>query len=89
MRIFSTLLIAAIILVGITFAILNSSPVVLNYYFGSHKISLSLLLALTLGVGVLCGLILFIPTFFRLKKGNYKLKHQVKQLEKDLLMESR
>lgn len=88
MRIFSTIFIAAIILVGITFAILNSSPVILNYYFGTQKISLSLLLALTLGIGVVCGLILFIPTFFKLKKRNYKLKHQVKQMEKELLLDS-
>lgn len=84
MRIFSTIIVLAIILIGLTFAILNSSPVVLNYYFGQSEISLSLLLASTLGFGAAIGLLLFSPTFFKLKKGNLVLKHRIKQVEKEV-----
>lgn len=84
MKIFSTLFILLLIFFGISFAILNSSSVSLNYYFGNTEISLSLLLAITLSVGALLGFILATPTIFRLKRGNSKLKSRIKQSEQEV-----
>lgn len=78
MRIFSYIILLVIILLGITFAALNAETVNLNYYLGIRPISLSLLLALCLGVGVLIGLILALFPLLRLKRDNYRLKNQVK-----------
>ena len=84
MKIFSTIIVLFIILLGLSFAILNSSPVTLNYYFGTKDISLSLLLASTLGFGALLGLILFFPTFLKLKRKHFKLKSRIKQVEREV-----
>lgn len=81
MKFFSILFMVLLILLGISFAILNSSSVSLNYYFGHTEISLSLLLVLTLGVGALLGFLLATPSIFRLKRAQAKLKSRIKQAE--------
>lgn len=81
MKIFSTLFILLLIFFGISFAILNSSSVSLNYYVANTQISLSLLLAITFSAGALFGFILATPAIFRLKRGNSKLKSRIKQSE--------
>ena len=82
MRIFSYIILLIIIVLGLTFAILNAELVSLNYYFGTRQISLSLLMVLCLGVGVLLGLLAALFPILRLKRKNYYLKSQIKQLEK-------
>lgn len=84
MRIISTIVAAAIVVVGLTFAVLNSAPVSLNYYFGTRTFSLSILLALTLGLGAFIGILLTTPALLRLKRGNQKLKRQVKQAAQEV-----
>lgn len=84
MRIFSYIFFLIIIIFGVTFAALNATPVNLNYYMGSRSISLSLLLALVLGVGIILGLIIALFPLFRLKKENYRLRHQLKQQDKQV-----
>ena len=84
MKILSTLFILLLIFFGISFAILNSSTVSLNYYLGHTEISLSLLLAITLSAGAVLGFILATPTIFRLKRGNRKLKNRIKQTEQEV-----
>lgn len=81
MRIFSYITLFIILLLGITFASLNAETVTLNYYVGSKSMSLSLLLVIFLGVGVLLGLIVTIAPMLRLKNKNRRLKNQLKQLE--------
>jgi len=78
MRIFSYVILVIIIALGITFAALNAETVNLNYYLGVRPISLSLLLVLCLGVGVLLGLLIALFPLIRLKKVNYHLKSQLK-----------
>lgn len=82
MRIFSYIILLLIIFLGLTFAVLNAEPVTLNYYFGAGKISLSLLLVLSLGLGALLGLLVAAVPLIRLKKNNYQLKNQLKRTEK-------
>lgn len=84
MRIFSYIILLLIIILGLTFAVLNAEPVTLNYYFGTGKISLSLLLVLCLGVGAVLGLLVASVPLIRLKKNNYQLKSQIKRAEKEL-----
>jgi len=84
MRIFSTIIALAIVIIGITFAVLNSSSVSINYYFGSHTFSISLLLALTLGLGAFFGILLITPTLLRLKRGNHQLKRKIKRAEQEV-----
>ncbi len=85
MRIFTYLIAIILIIFGLSFALLNASPVTLNYYIGSKSISLSLLLVLTVGLGILIGFIFSLAPILRLKKKNYHLKNRVKQLEQEVV----
>jgi len=84
MRIVSYILIILIIILGLTFAVLNAGTVALNYYFGVVHISLSLLLVMALGLGVLLGLLASLAPIFRLKRKNSKLSHRVKEAEEEI-----
>ncbi len=73
-----------IIAIGISFAILNSKAVPLNYYFGAKEISLALLLALTLSAGALIGWLLSLPSKLRLRLNNRSMKSRIKQAEQEI-----
>lgn len=63
-----------IIFFGISFSMLNSGKVILHYYVGSREISLSILLALTLGIGFFLGVMVMVSSWLRLKKANFALR---------------
>lgn len=84
MKIVKSIFIVLVIALGISFAILNAKSVPLNYYFDAKEISLALLLALTLAIGAFLGLLLAIPSFFRLKRSNRQMKSRLKSIEKDV-----
>ncbi|HVV68416.1 MAG TPA: LapA family protein [Gammaproteobacteria bacterium] len=83
MRIISYVLILLIILLGITFAVRNDTPVTLDYYLGNTKIALSLLMVYCLGIGIILGFLTTIYPWFKLKNRNRSLKNHIKQLEKN------
>ncbi|MDF3054710.1 MAG: uncharacterized protein K0Q74_617 [Gammaproteobacteria bacterium] len=83
-RIIGYILLLLILLLGITFASINATPVSFDYYFSRSEIPLSLLLAYTLGVGILLGFLSAFFTIIQLKNNNRKLKHQLKETEKNL-----
>ncbi len=84
MRIISAIIILIILIMGITFASLNAEPVIVNYYLGSSKFPLSLLLVLIFGIGALMGILVSIPLWLRVKKQNLILSHRIKNVEKEL-----
>lgn len=84
MRVITYFLILVVVLLGITFAVLNSGPVTINYYVGQHTFSLSLLLVLVLAVGSLLGLLVGFWLLLKLKVKNYRLTQQLKIAEKEI-----
>lgn len=84
MRVISYIVCLFIIILGITFACLNAEPVTINYYLGTDKQPLSLLLVLTFGIGALLGLLVGIVLCLKLKSENYRLSHRFKLAEKEL-----
>lgn len=74
MRIFSILILSLIALFGISFAILNAHPVSVHYYIGARDVPLSLLLFLSLLLGILIGLFSLYPRIFKLKLENRRLR---------------
>ena len=84
MRIITFLLSILIIFLGVTFAILNAAPVNINYYIATSQMPLSLLLVLTLGVGLVLGLIVGMMKVIGLKAANVSLKGRVKLAEKEV-----
>jgi putative membrane protein len=85
MRIFSYIILLVVVILGLTFAMLNAEPVSLNYYAGTRTISLSLLLVLSIGIGVVIGLLLALKPLLRLKRKNYQLKNNLRHTEKEII----
>lgn len=81
MRIISYFILLIIMLIGLTFASLNSTPVTFNYYLESKQIALSILLTLFFGAGIFLGMIACIVSWVKIKRSNFKLKSQLKVAE--------
>lgn len=84
MRIISSIFILLIILLGITFATLNSQLVTINYYVGHRDMPLSMLLVIAFVTGCLLGLIVAGWIAFRTKMQNRKLRKRLKLAEKEV-----
>jgi putative membrane protein len=83
-RILSCVFILLIILIGISFATLNSDVVDVNYYIGQKEMPLSLLLALVFGFGCLLGVLVGGWMLIKTKVNNYRLKQRLKLAEKEI-----
>jgi lipopolysaccharide assembly protein A len=83
-RIVNYLFLGFIILVGVTFALLNAKGVDLNYYFGTIHIPLSLLLIESFALGILITSIVNLVVYIKLKRKNISLRDQIKTLQTQL-----
>lgn len=84
MRIIKYVLLFGIVLIGVTFAILNPAAVTVNYYLGEKSLPLSLLLVSTFSIGVLFGLIVSFWLVLKVKIKNYHLKQRLKMADKEV-----
>lgn len=84
MRIVTYLLLLIIILIGITFAVLNPAVVTMNYYIGQKTLPLSLLLAYVFGIGCCLGLFVGGWLLLKVKITNYRLQQKLKVTEKEV-----
>jgi uncharacterized membrane protein YciS (DUF1049 family) len=62
-----------VIVFGLSFSMMNSDIVTLQYYIGSIDIPLSILLALTFGMGLILGILVMSYYWLKLKKENLSL----------------
>jgi len=67
MRLLSLIVLTFAALLGISFAVLNAGPVVVNYYIGSQTFPLSVLILGVLVLGILVGWIVSFLTILKLK----------------------
>jgi putative membrane protein len=84
MRIFSFLLLILLVLIGVSFATLNSQTVTINYYLGQHSLPMSLLVIIVFGIGGLIGILTTSWITLKLKIKNYRLKQRIKSAEKEI-----
>ncbi len=70
MRFILYLIWIALIVLGASFAILNSHSVLVNYFIGQKNIYFPLLSLLLIFVGVLLGVIAMLPLVIKLKMRN-------------------
>ena len=80
MRFFSYIIWILVILLGFTFACLNIESVTLHYYIGQTVLPLSLLLVLTLLLGVLLGMLSTLGYAWHLYRQLRKTKHELGRL---------
>jgi putative membrane protein len=83
-RILSYIFVIIIILLGISFATLNSGTVEINYYIGHKVLPVSLLIAGVFAAGSLLGIIVGSWILFKTKLKNYRLKQKLKYAEKEI-----
>ena len=84
MKIINLIFLIVLVLVGLSFSVLNSDPVLLNYYFGSSQLTLATTVAIALAIGALLGLLGGLTKVLKLQRENAKLKRSVKSAERDL-----
>ena len=84
MRIVTWILLLIILLIGITFAVLNPAIVTMNYYIGKKTLPLSLLLVSVFALGCFSGLLVGGWLLFLAKLKNYRLKQRLKVAEKEV-----
>lgn len=71
-------------IVGAGFAIINDAPVVVDLYFVTPEMPLSLLLLLALGCGILLGGLAGMVYFMRIKKENADLKRKSRLVSEEV-----
>ncbi|MBA2656167.1 MAG: LapA family protein [Tatlockia sp.] len=84
MRLIMLLIYLILILFGVSFAALNATSVVVNLYFKTMTMPISVLMTIMLGLGLLVGFLLFFYRYWRLKVDYLKLRNQLKLTEKEI-----
>lgn len=80
-----SILVLAIILVGVTFTTKNAQVVELNYYFGIHWVTpLSFMLLTTFTVGIVLGLFVSLAIQARMQRQLLQVRRDNRQLEQEI-----
>ena len=85
MRIVTYLFLILLVVFALMFAGLNADLVSINYYLGSKRLPLSLLILLSFILGGLLGLLTAFITYVKLKYINRRLQHRLNLVEKELI----
>jgi putative membrane protein len=83
-RIVNLVLILIVTLVTVTFTLLNSQPVKINYYFGSYEIDLLIVIVMALVIGALLGVMAALGKLVSLKQEILRKDKKIKIAEKEL-----
>lgn len=84
MRLLSTIFLFALIILAISFSLLNAEVVTVNYFFAKQQLPLSLLLLATLILGCLLGFLVQIKVALQYRYRNYALNKKNKLLNQEL-----
>ena len=83
-RIVSFIVVLAIVVFGILFAVLNAEKVGFNYYFGKTEIELSKILVIALVIGSLLGVLASLGMILRMRREMSKLRKTAAVAEKEI-----
>ncbi|MFH1333974.1 MAG: LapA family protein [Pseudomonadota bacterium] len=84
MKVFGYFFLLLVIVLGVTFAILNATPVSVHYYLGTAQIALSLVIVCSLFIGFLIGFFMMFLVVLRLKSEKRRLKKRLKVTEQEI-----
>jgi putative membrane protein len=82
-RLLGFLFLVVLVVLGLSFAVLNSQPVSLNYYFGYRDIPLSMIVVLSLAAGAVIGVLVSAGLILRMKVQTGQLRRKLRNAEKD------
>ncbi|MGD8570309.1 MAG: LapA family protein [Gammaproteobacteria bacterium] len=83
-RIISLILLIVLTVITVTFTLLNSQPVKLNYYFGSYELDLLVVMIICLAVGAMLGVLAGVGKFVSLKQELMRKDKKIKLAEREL-----
>ena len=83
-RIIRLVLLLALLIVALGFALLNADSVQVDYYMGKLSVPLSLALVVVLAVGALIGMFASIGMVLRAKRENAKLRRVVRNTKREV-----
>lgn len=83
MKIFKVSILLALIIVAVIFASQNSTEVTVTFFSWSGKGPQSLILMVTLAVGILIGILIMAPSLLRHSSRSAGFKRKIAILEKD------
>ena len=83
-RIVSFIVVLAIVVVGILFAVLNAEKVGFDYYFDKTEIELSKILVITLVIGAILGIFASLGMLIRARREISKIKKSAALAEKEI-----
>ena len=84
MRILMVLFYLILIVIGVSFSVLNAQPVEINLYFKSFSLPISILLIIVFAVGLIWGLVFFACRYLKLKISYSRLREQLTLCEKEV-----
>ena len=82
-RLLGFLLLVILVVLGLSFAVLNSQAVALNYYFGARDIPLSMIVVVSLAAGAVTGVLVSLGTIVRLKQQTGSLRRRLRTAQRD------
>ncbi|MDT8388535.1 MAG: LapA family protein [Thiogranum sp.] len=80
-RLVGFLLLIVLIVLGLSFAVLNAQLVSLNYYLGYQEIPLSMIVVLSLAAGAVIGVLVSMGMILRLKARVAHLRRELRRAE--------
>lgn len=83
-RILLWLLIIIVVLLGVSFSVLNAQPVTLDYYFAKGDIPLSIVVVASLSMGVLLGMASSLLVLYKVRRELARTRKKLQLKEKEI-----
>ncbi len=84
MQLIKLVLVIFFLITGVTFALINHSPVVLDFYVTEVTLPLSVVMLLAIGGGLLLGSFLSLLFLLRIKHENRRLQRQYDAIQQEV-----
>ena len=83
-RLLTFIFLLLIIVIGLSFTVLNAGEVELNYYFDTVALPLAAVVLISIVLGTLLGILATLSLVFAAKAENVKLQRKVGLIEKEI-----
>lgn len=83
-RLFGFILLLIVVVLGLSFAVLNAESVKLNYYYGIAQAPLSLVVVLSISAGAVLGVIASLGMILSMRREVGRLHRKIQLTEREL-----
>ncbi|MGB9686338.1 MAG: LapA family protein [Rectinema subterraneum] len=82
MRVAYVIILIAAVIIAVIFAVQNSAPITVAFFGWSATASMSLVLVLTLGAGILIGMLILVPSIWKRMRALSVQKKKTREFQK-------